>query len=70
MADVVPDVQNAEKIGEAQCEEFHEKRILSDEEAFLATIKRQSLELLIHRSSSISHDDAWATKKRKRISCS
>ena len=48
-----------------KCKEFREKRILSDEEAFSVTIKRQSLELLSHRSSSNSHDDAWGDKEKK-----
>ena len=62
MADVVRD---AEKNGEAQCEEFRKKRILSDDEAVSVTIKRQSLELLSHRPSSNSHDDAWGDKEKK-----
>ena len=48
-----------------KCEEFREKRILSDEEAFSATITRQSLEILSHRSSSNSHDDAWGNMEKK-----
>ena len=48
-----------------KCEEFREKRMLSDEGAFSATIKRQSLELLSHRPSSNSYDDAWGDKENK-----
>ena len=65
MADVVHDVQNAEKTGEAQYEKFCEKRIVSDEGAISGTIKRQSLELLSHRSSSNSHDDVLGNKEKK-----
>ena len=57
-------VQNSERIGEAQYEEFLEKRILSDE-AFSATMKRQSLKLPSHRSPSNSHDASLGDKDKK-----
>ena len=65
MANVVHDVKMERRLVKHKCEEFHEKRILSDEEAFSATIKRHSLELLSHRSSSNSHDDACRDKEKK-----
>ena len=65
MAGVVHDVQNSEKIGEAQYEEFLEKLLLSDEEAFPAPNKRQFRKILSHKSASNSHDAAPGNNEKK-----
>ena len=53
-----------------KCEEFHEKRILSDEDAFSATIKNNLLNLSAPDPQVIPMMTHGATKKRKLISCS
>ena len=65
MADVVRDIQNSEKIGEAQYEESLEKLLLSDKEAFSAPNKRQFRKLLSHKSAINSHDAAPGDKEEK-----